>query len=226
MYRRISPSMHGYAWLGRVPKRLDLLKLSKLNTPLQLDQGWSAGTQIITCIHGKFRVSHVPLRNILTPLLKKSLLPRIEVIPTTFWPTKMSQNPAPSESAGPSSTPLPSTAVGSQRSARFEWTTQAEVRLLTELISASQKGHRSQNGFKPRVWNELETKLKPLDQSIEPRKLKNKYGDFLRKWRAWKALMDNSGFGFDEGTQLITASNDVWNRYIEVSRHRDKYPHY
>ena len=140
------------------------------------------------------------LCNILTPLSKKSLQPRIEVIPTTFRPTKMSQNPAPSGSTDPLPIPLPSTAIGSQRSIRLEWTTQAEARLLTELISATQKGLRGQNGFKPRVWNELETKLKPLDQNIEPRKLKNKYGDYLKKWQTWKALMDNSGFRIDEET--------------------------
>jgi len=97
--------------------------------------------------------------------------------------------------------------------------TQAEVILLTELISATNQGHRGQNGFKPRVWANIETKLKPLYESIESRKLKNKYGDFLKKWRTWKALMDNSGFGFDEETQLITAPEDVWDRYIQVSRH-------
>jgi len=31
--------------------------------------------------------------------------------------------------------------------------------------------------------------------------------------------MDNSSFGFDEETQLITAPEDVWDRYIQVSRH-------
>ena len=70
--------------------------------------------------------------------------------------------------------------------------------LLTELISATNEGHRGQNGFKPRVWNEIETKIKVLNGNIEPRKLKNKYGDYLKKWRTWKALMENSGFGFDE----------------------------
>jgi len=121
---------------------------------------------------------------------------------------------------------LPFTAMGSQRSVRFEWTTQAEAQLLTELISAANKGHRGQNGFKSRVWTELETKLKPLNQNIESRKLKNKYSDFLKKWRTWKALMDNSGFGFDEETQLITAPDDVWDRYIEVSRYKYKCIYY
>ena len=116
--------------------------------------------------------------------------------------------------------------MGSQRSARFEWTTQAEVMLLTELISATHQGHRGQNGFKPRVWTEIETKLKPQNRNIESWKLKNKYGDYLKKWRTWKALMDNSGFGIDEETQLITAPDDVWDTYIAVSRHEYQYLHY
>ena len=91
--------------------------------------------------------------------------------------------------------------------------------LLTELISATQEGHRGQNGFKPRVWTDIEAKMKPLHRNIESRKLKNKYGDYVKKWRTWKTLIDNSGFGFDEETQLITAPDDVWDRYIQVSRH-------
>ena len=98
--------------------------------------------------------------------------------------------------------------------------------LLTELISATHQGHRGQNGFKPRVWTEIETKLKPQNRNIESRKLKNKYGDYLKKWRTWKALMDNSGFGIDEETQLITAPDDVWDTYIAVSRHEYQYLHY
>ena len=86
--------------------------------------------------------------------------------------------------------------------------------LLTELISATQEGHHGQNGFKPRVWTDIKAKMKPLYRNIESRKLKNKYGDYVKKWRTWKTLIDNSGFGFNEETQLITAPDDVWDRYI------------
>ena len=72
--------------------------------------------------------------------------------------------------------------------------------LLTELISATHKGHRGQNGFKPQVQIEIKTKLKAVNRNIESRKLKNKYSDYLKKWQTWKALMDNSGFRIDEET--------------------------
>ena len=65
-----------------------------------------------------------------------------------------------------------------------------------------------------------------LNRNVESRKLKNKYGDYKKKWQAWKALIDNSGFGFDEEVQLITAPDDVWDKYIEVSRRVTKYLQY
>lgn len=36
-------------------------------------------------------------------------------------------------------------------------------------------------------------------------------------WKEWNTLSNQSGFGFDEETDLFTAPDNVWTRYLAVS---------
>jgi hypothetical protein len=40
---------------------------------------------------------------------------------------------------------------------------------------------------------------------------------FKGYYKDWKFLRDQSGFGWDEETRMITASNQVWDTLLAVS---------
>lgn len=85
------------------------------------------------------------------------------------------------------------------------------------LLAAQREGKKSDNNFKKEVWKELADKVNEkfkVNYSLE--QLKNRYYALEKKYGVYKALREASGFGYDPTTGLVTAPDNVWDKYIQV----------
>jgi hypothetical protein len=94
------------------------------------------------------------------------------------------------------------------------------VALLHTLLDQTRAGKRADSGWKKEAWVTVlaavqEVYLGPV--RIEEKQVKSRLEWFKGTWKEWLALEGNSGFGWDEPTQLFTAEDSVWKIYLKVS---------
>jgi hypothetical protein len=92
--------------------------------------------------------------------------------------------------------------------------------LLEGLLEQCRAGKRADSGFKKEAW----VTILPAVQAayigpiqIHVLQLKSRIDWCKAVWKEWCSLEDNSGFGWDEPTQLFTAEESVWKAYLVVS---------
>jgi hypothetical protein len=103
---------------------------------------------------------------------------------------------------------------------RLEWTPKMIETLFTELLDQAQDGKRADSGFKKEAWDSVLREVRAVytgPLTITLQKVKAKEQTFKGYYRDWKFLREQSGFGWDEETQIITASNQAWDDIIAVS---------
>ena len=109
--------------------------------------------------------------------------------------------------------------------------------LLETLLEQCRAGKRADSGFKKEAWVEVVRKVQGvIRQSLLPiltvAQYKSKADQvskeelyyyntntiqFKSMQKEWNTLSNQSGFGFDKETDLFTAPNDVWTKYLAVS---------
>jgi hypothetical protein len=91
--------------------------------------------------------------------------------------------------------------------------------LLAELLEQIHKGKRAGSGFKAEAWESILEEVIAISggQGVTINKLKQKEQTYKCLYKDWKFLRDQSGFGWDEDTQMITASDQAWEDIITVS---------
>ncbi len=102
---------------------------------------------------------------------------------------------------------------------KFSWSLAMHAALLETLCDQCRLGKRSDSGFKKEAWVAVISTVQEayLGSHILTEVQVRSKGDWYKAmWKEWVQLDDNSGFGWEESTQLHTASDDVWKRYITV----------
>jgi Myb/SANT-like DNA-binding domain len=91
--------------------------------------------------------------------------------------------------------------------------------LLAELLEQVHKGKKAGSGFKAEAWEAVlkQVTLVSGGQLVTTNKLKQKEQTYKGLFKDWKFLRDQSGFGWDEALQMITASDQAWEDIIAVS---------
>jgi Myb/SANT-like DNA-binding domain len=92
--------------------------------------------------------------------------------------------------------------------------------LFTELLEQAQDGKRADSGFKKEAWDSVLREVQLVYTGSYPiplQKIKQKEQAYKALYKDWRFLRDQSGFGWDEETQMITAPNEVWDEIIKVS---------
>lgn len=87
------------------------------------------------------------------------------------------------------------------------WTEDKTRKLIDCLFEHYQRGQAEGGSMKKEQWLALSNPI----GSVTPEQCKNKWGDFKLKYRQWKELESQSGFGWNDDKELYEASNDVWN---------------
>ncbi|TFK64063.1 hypothetical protein BDN72DRAFT_775130 [Pluteus cervinus] len=120
-----------------------------------------------------------------------------------------------------------SAAVKPAAAPRCIWTSDDDVVLLQVLRQEKVNGGQSDSGWKSVVWTTALAELKVKGDNKGAPKTASKISDHFANvcslfWFFLKAnfvqvkkLREQSGFGWDDVTKLVIASNDTWDAYIK-----------
>lgn len=87
------------------------------------------------------------------------------------------------------------------------WTANA-IKQLVDLVADQHHNGQAEGGtMKKEKWMAVSRTI----GGVTPDQCKSKWGDLKSRFRQWKELEQQSGFGWNESKQLYEASNDVWN---------------
>ncbi|KAJ6503676.1 hypothetical protein C8R45DRAFT_1209316 [Mycena sanguinolenta] len=100
---------------------------------------------------------------------------------------------------------------------RVQWREVDKAKLLQRLRWGKDNAFQAYSGWKPQIWNFCATDLKDspgLEKTAL--KCKDQFQTIKGKFAELRVLCNLSGFGWDDGLKMVTASADVWQRYIEA----------
>ncbi|GJY92345.1 Myb/SANT-like domain, harbinger transposase-derived nuclease domain protein [Tanacetum coccineum] len=108
------------------------------------------------------------------------------------------------------------------------WSNVEESKLVEELVTMVTSGlYIADNGFKSGYLQHLKKHFKKAlpDSNKSVKNIESKVKTMKKDWKTVYDMVygsSTSGFGWDESNKLLTASNDVWNDYINVKANKDK----
>jgi hypothetical protein len=101
---------------------------------------------------------------------------------------------------------------------RFQWLEAYELTFFQSLVDSIHDGLRPESLLKPEAWRRAMKALQDThDITITKSQLANKYDNTKKKFRVWRALREEPGFGYDLATGCVTAPDQVWDAYLEVN---------
>lgn len=126
----------------------------------------------------------------------------------------------PDSSLESNTTVIASTQAEKEKKASINWSDIMEETMFDTLLDQDRRGKRADAGFKAEAWTIVRKAVQEVytrSLLIEVSQLKNKESNYKALYKDWKWLKEQSGFGQDPETGLITASKESW---IEVIRTR------
>lgn len=105
------------------------------------------------------------------------------------------------------------------------WTLKMQFALLTSMLESVRNGLRVQSGFKKETWKitveDVKTLLK-IEREVIVDRLKIKFLWYKTKWKEWSIIKKNSGWRWDDDTELFLASDSKWNLQIDTGNYVDR----
>ena len=146
--------------------------------------------------------------------------PSIEPSPSIESPPPIESQYPPIESDNDNGFDTIDTAIPeAQEGRRFTgWTIEMEATMYSTLCIQVQLGKRADSGFKKEAWQAVNKAI--LEASgviITTKQCKSKADAQKALWREFNWLKDQSGFGIDRETGLITARDQAWRDVIAIS---------
>lgn len=96
---------------------------------------------------------------------------------------------------------------------KLVWTEEMIEQLIETLQEVFESGGSADNSFKKATFElaaQNVIKVYKGARKITQQHCKNKWGDIKAKWASWKFLGEQSGFGWNEVTELYEAYDYVW----------------
>ncbi len=93
------------------------------------------------------------------------------------------------------------------------WTEEMIKQLVDTLYEVFEKGGAADNSFKKATFELVAQNVIKVYKGalkVTQQHCKNKWGDIKGKWAHWKFLGEQSGFGWNEETELYEAYDYVW----------------
>ena len=101
------------------------------------------------------------------------------------------------------------------RQPRYAWTETSEKFYLDLMVNGLLK--RENGKWPSNFWDICCERMKEAGyRNITTNHLNSKRSQWSDKWRTWKSLFDNSGWGFDEETGMLTAADETWDAAIKA----------
>ncbi|ODO07118.1 hypothetical protein I350_04487 [Cryptococcus amylolentus CBS 6273] len=107
------------------------------------------------------------------------------------------------------------------------WSDADDSTMVGVLTDAKIDGRTSDNGFKAGVWTKVIDAVNP-PTSGKPKNLrsaKDRHGHLSRDWAVMRDLRfkNTSGWEWDDANCMVTAPDEVWDRYLEAHPGHKKY---
>jgi hypothetical protein len=111
-----------------------------------------------------------------------------------------------------------STTKGNKR-VYLTWTDEMDAALLAVLVEHHNNGDHAQNGWKPHVYiASIRNVREKCHVEIIKDNIASRCKTFDKHYEIISKILSQSDFGWDwENHKLLIDSDDVWNRYVEVS---------
>jgi hypothetical protein len=109
--------------------------------------------------------------------------------------------------------------TSTQVASRLSWSNKMELALLDTLVVREDRDEVIKNGIRLQAWGPVITAVKmytPVNkqQLLTPKRLKSRFDDLKRLWRAWVAIVALSGWSVDEDTGLPKADPEIMANYF------------
>ncbi|KAF8516639.1 hypothetical protein JB92DRAFT_2909820, partial [Gautieria morchelliformis] len=111
-------------------------------------------------------------------------------------------------------------AAPKKRAENTVWSVAEEMEMLDILLEQKGIGNASENGFKPSVWTLVVTALENFEgppssgHEKDVKACKARFQRLRADYKILQKLHELSGFGWDEGKQIVTANEEVWANYL------------
>ena len=98
-----------------------------------------------------------------------------------------------------------------------KWPPHIEQLFIDLMVDEQQKGNMEHGVFKLKAWLLITKTLnEKIGKIFLPKQVILKHNRFRQKQRKWGQLLRHTGLGWDETTQMVIASEEVWAYVIVV----------
>jgi hypothetical protein len=109
----------------------------------------------------------------------------------------------------------------------YVWTPELTARLINSVLDqVIRLGASYEGNFKKAVWNRIVALFNSgLAGSVtrDRKQLQSKMNDIKKKYKAYSAMKNNSGFGWDPTSDMLTAPEAVWKDIIAIHPHAEEF---
>ncbi|RWR92102.1 Myb/SANT-like domain-containing protein [Cinnamomum micranthum f. kanehirae] len=97
----------------------------------------------------------------------------------------------------------------------LKWTPLQDDTLIQLMLDQCKDGRNIKGGFTCEGWNLLTKEMKTqYGDFFSKDKLKNRFKTLKKTYGDLKAMLDLSGFGWDDTRKMVTAEPQVWKEYV------------
>nr|POE70558.1 l10-interacting myb domain-containing protein [Quercus suber] len=98
------------------------------------------------------------------------------------------------------------------------WPSHVEHVFIEIMLEEQLKGNMAKGVFKGSMWTSITTELNQrTGKDFIPIQVQQKHNRLRTKQRKWSQMLRHTGLGWDEQTQTVTCSEEVWQNVVAIS---------
>ncbi|KIJ48743.1 hypothetical protein M422DRAFT_247606 [Sphaerobolus stellatus SS14] len=109
---------------------------------------------------------------------------------------------------------------------KAKWSAEEDADLVAVLREQQRLGNQADSGWKPIVWTVVVAVLEKNHKDVKRKTMKQvltHFGNLKGDYAVVKKLCGLSGFGWDDAKMVVTASPEVWDKYLEGNNKHTKW---
>ena len=108
---------------------------------------------------------------------------------------------------------------------RVTWSDASKGTFIRICLQVQSRNSSPDNiGFRTAEWTIISNMMEEqLHLGLSKQQLQNQLADLKQKYTVFRNLRENSGFGWDDEKQIVTAADSVWDSYLAVHEQAKPY---